>query len=864
MSSTIDKNWHLEQINKYSEEYSFYKEYAGILRQILEKACDSYAPNAIVQARAKNLSSFAEKAVRKRSKYSQPAYQFTDLCGARVITHTLAQVDAISKFIEANFIIDWENSLDVSSRLQKDQFGYRSVHYVISLPQKPVLGIDIPESIGPRKAEIQIRTILQHAWSDITHDRIYKSNFSVPGKLRRDSARLAALMENADSLFGEFVQSIDSYQLNYNTYSNLVDIANEIETLKTVFNNEQSKKNKPGLALRIAKIAEVIKKWDTIVEVLQSLAVDEMDNPYLKAQVFLELGYALCMKHKKKPDSKEFHTGQQYIGYVALPDKYSMCPAPITKEEYLLQARALSALAWTQKLLQNKKTARQLNLQAFEKDPQNPYFLADCIEQFIEEEDYFPLLKNSINEAITTCKAHISAGIEILRAYLTMGRFFYILGVYTNSLESYINAIHYCNSLKVEKDISNFKDDFEDSFKEAFDNELAFLKNTELGYKTTAELAWITNVLHVGKACLFEDKSPRSLEVLKSLAAKTTGFDRPVLIIAGSTSSGLDEDCPILCNDLLQVLKGFRGTIISGGITSGVPGMVGKLVNELRKDGRIAVCLLGYLPKTIPFDATRDDNYDSIFCSPDHGFGPGEPVQYWVDLVSQGVKPSEVSVLGIGGGTISALEYKLALALGARVAVIGSAGSTASQITTDAAFGGSNYLFSLPPDPMIIRAFIMQKTQPFLAEEQVEKAAQAAHAHYLNTTQPTEASRKTWDKLNEDLKLSNRHHIKYMAEILRSCGYGIRNTTTEPCLVELTPSQIEEMAIMEHGRWVIERLNSGWRYGEQKDVDKKISPHLVAWSDLPVEIREYDVDFVTNYQNILKDAGMEIYRLDQD
>lgn len=96
---------------------------------------------------------------------------------------------------------------------------------------------------------------------------------------------------------------------------------------------------------------------------------------------------------------------------------------------------------------------------------------------------------------------------------------------------------------------------------------------------------------------------------------------------------------------------------------------------------------------------------------------------------------------------------------------------------------------------------------------------------------------------------------------MRSQGYGIRPATgNKPSPPDFSEKQLEAMAIMEHGRWVVERLLNGWKYGEQKDIENKISPYLVPWSELPDDIKQYDYDVVKNYSNILAEAGLEIYK----
>ena len=102
-----------------------------------------------------------------------------------------------------DFQIDLDNSSDKRALMKADSFGYLSLHYICSLP----FGDKWPDEICGKKFEVQIRTILQHAWSAIHHDIGYKSDFGVPREIRRQFARLAGLLELADD---EFVRARDN------------------------------------------------------------------------------------------------------------------------------------------------------------------------------------------------------------------------------------------------------------------------------------------------------------------------------------------------------------------------------------------------------------------------------------------------------------------------------------------------------------------------------------------------------------------------------------------------------------------------------------------------------------------------------
>jgi hypothetical protein len=57
-----------------------------------------------------------------------------------------------------------------------------------------------------------------------------------------------------------------------------------------------------------------------------------------------------------------------------------------------------------------------------------------------------------------------------------------------------------------------------------------------------------------------------------------------------------------------------------------------------------------------------------------------------------------------------------------------------------------------------------------------------------------------------------------------------------------------------------ERLKDGWKYGPEKDIDKKISPVLIPWGDLPENEKEKDRNPVREMPNFLARAGFQIYR----
>ncbi|GAS80376.1 GTP pyrophosphokinase [Paenibacillus amylolyticus] len=179
-----------------------------ILKDILEL---EHIPYLNVVSRAKDLESYTQKA--QKEKYDDPIQQIKDMAGIRVIAYVESDVEKISKKIEEEFQIDWKESVNKSSTMDLDRFGYRSNHYIAKLSE---LRCELPEFRAYKDLwfEIQIRTILQHAWAEIEHDRNYKmKGINLPNEkdIKRRFYLLAGALESADREFNSIVDDVNQY-----------------------------------------------------------------------------------------------------------------------------------------------------------------------------------------------------------------------------------------------------------------------------------------------------------------------------------------------------------------------------------------------------------------------------------------------------------------------------------------------------------------------------------------------------------------------------------------------------------------------------------------------------------------------------
>ncbi len=179
------------------------QEAVALVQGLLDEAGINYLS---VTGRTKSIASFAEKSARTKAGtplYTDPLTQITDQLGVRVITYVCDDVDAVADVLAEQVIVhddrDWGQETASEGR-----FGYASRHLMIGLDPARESHPDFAHLHG-HTAQVQVRTVLQHAWAEFEHDIRYKGTVPAEhvGEFDRRFTLAAGLLELADREFSE-------------------------------------------------------------------------------------------------------------------------------------------------------------------------------------------------------------------------------------------------------------------------------------------------------------------------------------------------------------------------------------------------------------------------------------------------------------------------------------------------------------------------------------------------------------------------------------------------------------------------------------------------------------------------------------
>ena len=166
--------------SEYGGVRSTYSALAEDLGRLCVSLCRDHEIDTVqVESRAKEIDSLKTKA--KSGRYSS-LDDVPDLCSVRVIVYTKADLEQVVDVLLATF----PNAIRETHGAPEESgsFGYASTHLDVHIDDPATHLPGLRRHTGLR-AEVQVRAVLQHAWSAISHRLTYKSAAEVPKSVQR-------------------------------------------------------------------------------------------------------------------------------------------------------------------------------------------------------------------------------------------------------------------------------------------------------------------------------------------------------------------------------------------------------------------------------------------------------------------------------------------------------------------------------------------------------------------------------------------------------------------------------------------------------------------------------------------------------
>jgi len=181
--------------NLWLNEESKYDDLGKEIKNIILGILKMNGMSAKVTYRTKETDSLIKKIARKDSSYEA----IHDKVGVRIVTYFKEQMTLIDDLLKLNFNDAIVKREDMADKLGDNVFGYQSIHY------------DLCKSENGKEyfCEIQLRTICQDNWSELSHELAYKTEISLPQRITREINALSAVFELADNQF-QLIQSLIS------------------------------------------------------------------------------------------------------------------------------------------------------------------------------------------------------------------------------------------------------------------------------------------------------------------------------------------------------------------------------------------------------------------------------------------------------------------------------------------------------------------------------------------------------------------------------------------------------------------------------------------------------------------------------
>ncbi len=179
----------------------------------------------------------------------------------------------------------------------------------------------------------------------------------------------------------------------------------------------------------------------------------------------------------------------------------------------------------------------------------------------------------------------------------------------------------------------------------------------------------------------------------------------------------------------------------------------------------------------------------------------------------------------------------------------------------------ANNIASLLPDEQNKIIDISNEVGVFsnIIDESLDAMAKTIHNDYLaklreaSKLQPNKETHQEWNLLPDEMKDRNRMQADHIGIKIRSlsCHLMPLDSPTKAYDWKNDPRQ-EALSKAEHNRWNAYMYYKGWKFGKDKNEQRKTHPDMISYDNLDDSIKQYDRNAILNIPDLLEQAGYKI------
>ncbi len=164
-------------LNEFEKKYHLYEEFCAAIYKLLGNLLKQKNYKHQIFYRVKSMARLKEKIIRKEKegKIYKKLSNIEDLAGIRVIFPLESD--------KKRFVKDIKKEIKSPIRLEKHEklVGYRAEHLIAKLDAER-LKLSEYKKFKNLKCEIQLTSVLNHAWAEIEHDWLYKDIYGLKSR----------------------------------------------------------------------------------------------------------------------------------------------------------------------------------------------------------------------------------------------------------------------------------------------------------------------------------------------------------------------------------------------------------------------------------------------------------------------------------------------------------------------------------------------------------------------------------------------------------------------------------------------------------------------------------------------------------